>query len=176
MIVAVTGFYVLDFSLNAVQACCRSLILDVFPMTQQDTANAMASNLSNITNVIGYFTGYVDLVKYFPALGDSQMKVYCVAGVLVFILAMSVTCLSVTEVPYQPDDPERKPMHVTCYEIMARGASFFVLTLMYQPMASVTGAHLAIPTASAELCAETLQCSVFCLDGMVSVPVLQVGC
>lgn len=102
--VAVTSFYVLDFSLNAVQASCRSLIIDAFPITQQDTANAFASNMGNVTNVFGYFVGYIDLVKYFPALGDSQMKVYCIAGILVFVTAMTITCASVHETPFDGGD------------------------------------------------------------------------
>ncbi|KAI9244979.1 major facilitator superfamily domain-containing protein [Phascolomyces articulosus] len=104
--VAVTAFYILDFSLNAVQASCRSLILDIFPIFQQDTANAFASNIQNITNVFGYFIGFVDLVKYVPGLGHSQMEAYCTAGVIVFISAMAVTCLAVNEVPYQKTQDE----------------------------------------------------------------------
>ncbi|KAI9497313.1 major facilitator superfamily domain-containing protein [Zychaea mexicana] len=99
--VAVSAFYVLDFSLNAVQASCRSLILDVFPITQQDTANAFASNTQNVTNVFGYFIGFVDLVKYVPGLGKSQMEAFCTAGVIVFVCAISVTCFAVKEVPYR---------------------------------------------------------------------------
>ncbi|CDH48475.1 sucrose transporter [Lichtheimia corymbifera JMRC:FSU:9682] len=101
--IAVSSFYFLDFCLNAVQACCRSLFLDVFPISQQDTANAFGSNLGNLTNVFGYFIGYLDLVKYLPMLGNSQMGALCIAGILVFALSMTVTCLSVQEIPLSAD-------------------------------------------------------------------------
>ncbi|KAI9321334.1 major facilitator superfamily domain-containing protein, partial [Dichotomocladium elegans] len=102
--VAIFSFYFLDFCLNAVQACCRSLFLDVFPISQQDTANAFGSNLGNLTNVLGYFIGYVDLVKHFPMLGSSQFQVLCVVGVLVFTASMTVTCLTVREEPLSADE------------------------------------------------------------------------
>lgn len=101
--IAVSSFYFLDFCLNAVQACCRSLFLDVFPISQQDTANAFGSNLGNLTNVFGYFIGYLDLVKYLPMLGHSQMGALCIAGILVFALSMTITCISVQEVPLSAD-------------------------------------------------------------------------
>ncbi|KAI7883607.1 MFS general substrate transporter [Lichtheimia hyalospora FSU 10163] len=101
--IAVSSFYFLDFCLNAVQACCRSLFLDVFPISQQDTANAFGSNLGNITNVFGYFIGYLDLVKYLPMFGHSQMGALCIAAILVFALSMTVTCISVQEIPFAAD-------------------------------------------------------------------------
>ncbi|KAG2225404.1 hypothetical protein INT45_010040 [Circinella minor] len=104
--IAVIAFYILDFSLNAVQASCRSLILDIFPIFQQDTANAFASNTQNITNVFGYFIGFIDLVKYIPGLGKSQMEAFCTAGVIVFISSMAVTCFAVNEVPYEKTQDE----------------------------------------------------------------------
>ena len=100
------AFYILDFSLNAVQASCRSLILDIFPIFQQDTANAFASNTQNITNVFGYFIGFIDLVKYIPGLGKSQMEAFCTAGVIVFISSMAVTCFAVNEIPYEKTQDE----------------------------------------------------------------------
>ena len=38
---AVIGFYILDFSINTVQASCRILIVDVIPYEQQSLANAV---------------------------------------------------------------------------------------------------------------------------------------
>ena len=75
-------------------------------MSQQDTANAFASNTQNISNVFGYFIGFADLVKYVPLLGDTQMEAFCTAGVLVFICAMAVTCFTTKEVPYQKTQDE----------------------------------------------------------------------
>ncbi|RHZ86718.1 hypothetical protein Glove_46g92 [Diversispora epigaea] len=99
--VAVISFYCLDFSLNAVQASCRSLILDIPPLHQQETGNAWAGRMMHIGNVIGYFTGFLDLKAIFSFLGDSQVKILCIISCIVFILALLVTCLSVKEVIYE---------------------------------------------------------------------------
>ncbi|KAJ1670430.1 hypothetical protein EV182_008214, partial [Spiromyces aspiralis] len=58
---AVLGFYVLDFSINASQACARALALDIPPLEQQDAGNAYAGRMLNIGSVLGYFVGYLDL-------------------------------------------------------------------------------------------------------------------
>ena len=42
VMIVVVGFYLLDFAINAVQASSRALIVDVAPLSQQDSANAWA--------------------------------------------------------------------------------------------------------------------------------------
>lgn len=100
ILTAVLAFYILDFSLNAVQATCRALILDVPPLWQQQIANAWAARLSNIAMVVGYFTGFVDLVKFVPFLGDSQVKVFCIIAIIVFIITLAITCITTKEKVY----------------------------------------------------------------------------
>ncbi|KAG2198769.1 hypothetical protein INT47_010555 [Mucor saturninus] len=97
IIVAVASFYFLDFTLNAVQAICRALILDVPPLWQQDDANAWSARMSNSAMVIGYFVGFVDLVKYLPWLGDSQVKVFCIVSIVVFLFTLAITCITTKE-------------------------------------------------------------------------------
>lgn len=87
----------LDFSLNAVQASCRALILDIPPLWQQQRANASAARLSNVAMVVGYFTGFVDLVKFFPYFGDTQIKVFCLVAVTVFVATVVITCVTTRE-------------------------------------------------------------------------------
>ncbi|KAI8642161.1 major facilitator superfamily domain-containing protein [Parasitella parasitica] len=97
IVVAVSSFYFLDFTLNAVQAICRALILDVPPLWQQEYANAWSARMSNSAMVIGYFVGFMDLVKYFPWMGDSQIKVFCIVAMAVFVATLAVTCVVVKE-------------------------------------------------------------------------------
>ncbi|CAO3587426.1 unnamed protein product [Absidia cylindrospora] len=97
IIVAVSSFYFLDFTLNAVQAICRALILDIPPLWQQDEANAWSARMSNLAMVIGYFVGAMDLVKYMPWLGNSQMKLFCLLSIFVFCITLVVTCYSTHE-------------------------------------------------------------------------------
>ena len=37
---AVVAIYAVDFAINAVQACCRSLIVDTLPIAKQQTGSA----------------------------------------------------------------------------------------------------------------------------------------
>ncbi|CEI91564.1 hypothetical protein RMCBS344292_05848 [Rhizopus microsporus] len=97
IIVAVVSFYFLDFTLNAAQAICRALILDIPPLWQQELANAWSARMSNTAMVVGYFVGFVDLVAYFPWVGDSQVKVFCIIAIVVFIITLTITCVTTKE-------------------------------------------------------------------------------
>ncbi|KAI9323622.1 major facilitator superfamily domain-containing protein [Dichotomocladium elegans] len=112
VIIAILGFYILDFSLNAVQASCRALILDIPPLCQQQQANAWAARLSNGAMVVGYFTGFVDLVRVLSFLGDTQIKVFCLVAILVFILTVGITCIATSEMVLTVDErDEDTPKH-----------------------------------------------------------------
>ncbi|KAI9478803.1 MAG: major facilitator superfamily domain-containing protein [Benjaminiella poitrasii] len=119
IIVAVTSFYFLDFTLNAVQAICRALILDIPPLWQQDIANAWSARMSNTAMVIGYFVGFIDLVKYLPWLGNSQVKVFCMVSIFVFIITLTITCIMTKEkVNEKKEDVDiNQPWYSTFYYI-----------------------------------------------------------
>ena len=55
ILLAVAAFYVLDFAINAVQASCRSLMVDVLPSEQQRYGTSWASAMIGAGNVLGYF-------------------------------------------------------------------------------------------------------------------------
>lgn len=97
IVAAVLSFYFMDFSLNAVQASCRALILDIPPLSQQERANAWAARLNGMGMVIGYFTGFLDLPELFPFFGNHQMKVFCSVAIITLMFTLSVTCFSVRE-------------------------------------------------------------------------------
>ncbi|KAK5667782.1 hypothetical protein QVD99_005628 [Batrachochytrium dendrobatidis] len=107
IIVAVVGFYFLDFSINAVQASCRALIVDVSPLHQQDLANAWGGRMIGLGNVLGYFVGYLDLPKLFPMLGPTQLKILCVIAITWFVTTILVTCIAIVERPYKQRQSER---------------------------------------------------------------------
>ncbi|KAI8050051.1 major facilitator superfamily domain-containing protein [Thamnidium elegans] len=114
IVVAVSSFYFLDFTLNAVQAICRALILDVPPLWQQEYANAWSARMSNCAMVVGYFVGFMDLVKYFPWMGDSQIKVFCVVAMAVFLITLAITCIAVKEKQYiETEDQDNLPWYNT---------------------------------------------------------------
>ncbi|KAG0324989.1 hypothetical protein BG000_001971 [Podila horticola] len=62
IVFAIIGFYSLDFSINAVQASCRSLIMDIPPTEQQETCNAWSGWMNNLGSVVGFFAGNLNLV------------------------------------------------------------------------------------------------------------------
>ncbi|GAB5586601.1 hypothetical protein Unana1_01501 [Umbelopsis nana] len=108
IIVCVSGFYFLDFTLNAVQAICRAFILDIPPLWQQDRVNAWSARLSNTATVIGHFTGFMDLVHLLPFFGDTQVKVFCVVAIIVFTVTVTITCITTKEkVQEAPEDSDQ---------------------------------------------------------------------
>ncbi|KAF9437452.1 hypothetical protein BGZ76_000658 [Entomortierella beljakovae] len=106
---AVVGFYLLDFSINAVQASCRSLIMDIPPTDQQEVGNAWSGWMNLLGSVVGFFAGNLNLVKYFsPILGDTQMKILSNLAIISFAGCLSISCMSVSEVQYIPTEEDKK--------------------------------------------------------------------
>lgn len=64
--------------------------------------------MSNSAMVIGYFVGFVDLVKFLPWLGDAQIKVFCVIAILVFCLTLSITCVTTHEKKVDRDEQDNQ--------------------------------------------------------------------
>ena len=64
--------------------------------------------MSNSAMVIGYFVGYVDLVKYLPWVGDSQIKVFCAVAIVVFCTTLGIACMCVSEKPIEQKEAEEQ--------------------------------------------------------------------
>lgn len=96
---AVLSIYALDFAINAVQACCRSIIVDTLPISQQQTGSAWASRMAASGHVIGFLIGTFDLVAILPTWlgGGTQFKKMCLIAVLGLWIAVGVTSWAVTE-------------------------------------------------------------------------------
>ncbi|PWY70211.1 hypothetical protein BO70DRAFT_343714 [Aspergillus heteromorphus CBS 117.55] len=89
--------YCLDFSVNTVQAGIRCFIVDNAPPHQQESANAWASRLTGVGNILGYIFGYMDLPKFFPFLGNTQFKVLCALASVALFITLLVSCLYIKE-------------------------------------------------------------------------------
>ncbi|GAA5900708.1 hypothetical protein JCM8208_004587 [Rhodotorula glutinis] len=92
--IGVVGFYVLDFSLNALQAAIRALVLDLSPTPLQNSANAWLGRQTHIANVVGYLVGYLDL-GHSPLLrwlGGGQFRKLAVTSCVVMLATVAVTC------------------------------------------------------------------------------------
>lgn len=109
ILIAILCIYTLDFSINAVQACCRSLIVDTLPISQQQAGSAWASRLVAAGHLASYFIGTFDLVQVFPPWigGDTQFKKMTVIAALALWLTVGISCWAVTErvrLPGEHDD------------------------------------------------------------------------
>ncbi|TGZ82699.1 MFS general substrate transporter [Ascodesmis nigricans] len=98
IVLAVLAIYLVDFAINAVQACCRALIVDTLPQSQQQHGSAWASRMIAVGNIAGYFAGMVDLVGIFgKTFGDTQFKQLMVVSAVLLMICVGITCFSVTE-------------------------------------------------------------------------------
>lgn len=97
IVVAVIFVYILDFSINTVQAGIRAFILDCCPAHQQEAANSMASRVVGVGNIIGYVAGYVDLPKHMWFFGNTQFKVLCVIACLSLSSTVALSVATIRE-------------------------------------------------------------------------------
>ncbi|KAK4212479.1 sucrose transporter [Rhypophila decipiens] len=87
-----------DFSINAVMSCARSLVVDTLPIHKQQVGAAWASRMGSLGHIIGYGMGALDLVQLFgPTLGDTQFKQLTVIAALGMLATSGITCWAVSE-------------------------------------------------------------------------------
>ncbi|KAJ8507140.1 hypothetical protein ONZ45_g10460 [Pleurotus djamor] len=94
---AVLAIYLIDFSINAVQAVDRALLVDTLPSEDQAAANAWAARMMGVGSVVGFFVGNVDLPSLLPFLGSAQLQVLSVIGSFLLLATHFITALSVKE-------------------------------------------------------------------------------
>ncbi|KAL9127624.1 MAG: hypothetical protein Q9217_003536 [Psora testacea] len=97
IIFAIIWVYVLDFAINTVQAGIRAFIVDNAPLHQQEDANAWASRITGVGNILGYLSGYVHLPKHFPWLGHTQMQVLCAISSIAICSTVLISVLYIRE-------------------------------------------------------------------------------
>ncbi|KAL2263757.1 hypothetical protein VTK26DRAFT_5284 [Humicola hyalothermophila] len=98
ILLAVLALYFVDFAINAVMSCSRSLVVDTLPIHKQQMGAAWLSRMNSLGHIIGYAMGAIDLVNVFgPGLGDSQFKQLTITAALGMLLTSAITCWAVTE-------------------------------------------------------------------------------
>ncbi|EER27286.1 general alpha-glucoside permease, putative [Coccidioides posadasii C735 delta SOWgp] len=116
IVVATFFMFCLDFAINTVQAAIRAFIVDNAPAHQQESANAWASRLTGIGNILGYISGYLDLPKVLPFFGNTQFKVLCVIASLALGTTLLISCLYIQERDPRLEGPPRsKNPGVICF-------------------------------------------------------------
>ncbi|KAI9745106.1 MAG: hypothetical protein M1818_001384 [Claussenomyces sp. TS43310] len=95
---AVLSIYAVDFAINAVQSCCRSLVVDTLPIAKQQSGSAWASRMAAIGHLIGYVAGTIDLVSIFgTSFGDTQFKKLVLIAGSGLMFTVGVTSWAVNE-------------------------------------------------------------------------------
>ena len=95
---AILSIYAVDFAINAVQSCSRSLIVDTLPIPKQQLGSAWASRMVAVGHLVGYAAGTLDLVGIFgTSMGDTQFKKLIIIAALALVLTQGVTSWAVTE-------------------------------------------------------------------------------
>lgn len=108
IIAAVIWVYILDFAINTVQAAIRAFIVDCAPTHQQEAANAMASRIVGVGNIVGYIAGYVNLPKLVWWLGDTQFKDLCAIASIALGSTVLLSCLAIRERDPRAEGPPAK--------------------------------------------------------------------
>jgi solute carrier family 45 protein 1/2/4 len=80
-----------------VQAGIRAFILDNCPAHQQEQANAWASRLTGVGNILGFISGYTDLPRYLSFLGNTQFQILCVIASVSLFITLGASCIYIKE-------------------------------------------------------------------------------
>ncbi|KFA66313.1 hypothetical protein S40285_01919 [Stachybotrys chlorohalonatus IBT 40285] len=98
IVLAVLAIYVLDFAINAVMSCSRSLIVDTLPIEKQQAGAAWSSRMSAVGNLVAYTCGAINLVDLLgTTFGDTQFKQLTMLATLIILLSTVLTCWAVNE-------------------------------------------------------------------------------
>ncbi|KAI0299351.1 major facilitator superfamily domain-containing protein [Multifurca ochricompacta] len=94
---AVLSIYCIDFSINAVQAVDRALLVDTLPRAEQAKGNAWAAIMLGIGSVGGFFFGGINMPSLLPFLGQTELEVLSIIGSIILIGMHLVTITAVKE-------------------------------------------------------------------------------
>ena len=97
LVIATMSTFFFWFGTQPIQCGIRSLIFDMCPTNQQESANAWANRYISIANIIAYFMASIDLQGRLAIFGDSQFKTMSVLASLCLAITITITCISITE-------------------------------------------------------------------------------
>ncbi|KAE9392071.1 hypothetical protein BT96DRAFT_288398 [Gymnopus androsaceus JB14] len=94
---AVLSVYLIDFSVDAVMAVDRALLVDILPATLQPSGNAWAAQMAGFGSVIGYFAGNLDLPSLLPIFGHTELQILAIVVSLILFGSHVIVASSVNE-------------------------------------------------------------------------------
>ncbi|KAH8833765.1 hypothetical protein DL96DRAFT_1703409 [Flagelloscypha sp. PMI_526] len=90
-ICGILSLWMVDFSINAVQAMDRALIVDTLPISLQPQGNAWAAKMGGLGSVVGTFISAVDMTDSLQFLGSKQLsKISCIVSFILFFSHFAV--------------------------------------------------------------------------------------
>lgn len=95
---AICAFFLLDFSIQAVQAPLRALVTDVIPKSQRALANSYLGVFTGVGIFIGSLLTSLDLKAFFPVFRSNVQALFALAMV-VLIVTIAVCVYFTSEVP-----------------------------------------------------------------------------
>ena len=108
---AIVGMTSLNIGIQPLQGSMRALLVDASPPELLPIANAWASRLTSMANILGYVAGFLDLSQSVPfalIVGKRpQFFLLCIFSAAVLACTVTLTCLFVHEEPNT--DVEQKP-------------------------------------------------------------------
>ncbi|KAJ7701716.1 major facilitator superfamily domain-containing protein [Mycena metata] len=117
---AVLAIYVIDFSVNAVQAVDRALLVDILPSEMQASGNAWAAAMLGLGSLVGFFVGNLNLPELLPFLGSSELQVLSVLVVVLIMTGHLRTAVLVREgVVVTASDHQRPSLRAEIHQIFA---------------------------------------------------------
>ncbi|KAG6001441.1 hypothetical protein E4U21_004330 [Claviceps maximensis] len=118
MALAILSIYVLDFAVNAIMSCARSLIVDVLSLEKQQAGAAWANRMGAVGSIISYSFASVNLPRILgTTLGTTQFQQLTVIAVAFILSTTGVTCWAVDEsVLVSSKGPDKKTQSM--YEVL----------------------------------------------------------
>lgn len=96
--IGVLSVYLVDFSVNAVSALDRALMVDVAATEDQAEANAWAARLCGVGSVVSFLIGNLDLPSIAPRfLGTTQIQIISVLVCIILVATHALVVLRVEE-------------------------------------------------------------------------------
>jgi solute carrier family 45 protein 1/2/4 len=95
--VSVALMFCLSFAIQPVQGGIRALIVDNCPAHQQQEANAWASRISSIANVLTYLSAFLNLPQYLLYFGGTQFKNLSVLASFCLAITLAISCICANE-------------------------------------------------------------------------------
>lgn len=96
--ISILAFFLLDFSIQAVQAPLRALVTDILPPAQLSRGNLCIAFYTGLGNLLGGILASLPLATFFPIFPTDLIAVFFITSVLLLI-TVAITCSTTPEAP-----------------------------------------------------------------------------